>query len=53
VGTLGVPIVVGPEGWSRVLVDELAPDEERRLAAVHRQVQASLASWREDGEGSA
>lgn len=48
-GALGVPIVVGPDGWSRVLLDDLAPDEERLLAAVNRQVQAALADW-VDGE---
>ena len=42
-GVLGVPVVVGPDGWSRVLLEDLAPDEERRLAEVHRHLQASLA----------
>jgi len=33
-GVLGVPLVVTPDGWERVLLDPLAPDEDRRLAEV-------------------
>lgn len=31
-GVLGVPVVLGPEGWTDVLLGALAPDEERLLA---------------------
>ncbi|MCB7135717.1 lactate/malate family dehydrogenase [Cellulosimicrobium marinum] len=31
-GVLGVPLVLGPEGWTRVLLDPLPDDEARRLA---------------------
>ncbi|WP_263731082.1 lactate/malate family dehydrogenase [Cellulomonas sp. SG140] len=44
-GVLGVPVVLGQEGWSRVLLDELAPDEDRRLADVARSIAATLAPW--------
>lgn len=39
---VGVPIVLGPEGWTRVLLDPLAGDEERRLSAVVGEVSGSL-----------
>lgn len=42
----GVPIVLGPEGWTRVLLDPLAEDEERRLAAVVDGLTDSLAALR-------
>lgn len=32
-GVRGVPVVLGPEGWTRVLLDPPAPDEARLLAA--------------------
>ena len=38
----GVPIILGPEGWTRVVLDPLAPDEERRLAGVVTDIAASL-----------
>lgn len=44
-GVLGVPVVIGPEGWSHVLLDRLAPDEETRLAEIHAHIQASIAAW--------
>lgn len=44
-GVLGVPVVIGPDGWTRVLLDELADDEERRLDAVHRQIRSAIAGW--------
>jgi len=44
-GVLGVPVVIGPEGWSRVLIGDLAPDEARRLGGIHAQIQSSIAAW--------
>ncbi|WP_308797280.1 lactate/malate family dehydrogenase [Agromyces silvae] len=44
-GVLGVPLVVGPDGWSRVLLDDLAPDEARRLLAISRQIRSSVDGW--------
>ncbi len=44
-GVLGVPVVLGPEGWTRVLLDTPEPDEERRLAAVAAGIAAGLAPW--------
>lgn len=41
---LGVPVVLGPEGWTRVLLDPLEPDEERLLAASGRGTDAMLAA---------
>lgn len=41
----GVPVVLGPEGWRQVLLDELAPDEERRLQASLGRTDAMLAEW--------
>lgn len=47
-GVLGVPVVLGPGGWTRVLLDELPDDEARRLVqaaeGVARMVSASAAS---------
>lgn len=37
-GVLGVPVVLGPEGWSRALLTDLAPDEERLLAATSAHI---------------
>ncbi len=45
-GVVGVPTVLGPEGWTRVLLDPLPPDESRRLAASAGRIAASLADWR-------
>ncbi|MCC2307841.1 lactate/malate family dehydrogenase [Cellulomonas chengniuliangii] len=42
-GVLGVPVVLGPEGWTRVLLDEPAPDEVRRLTASRDRIDATLA----------
>lgn len=44
-GVLGVPVVVGPDGWTHVLLDTLAADEERRLVAVGEHVDAAIARW--------
>ncbi|QJW35122.1 lactate/malate family dehydrogenase [Cellulosimicrobium protaetiae] len=46
-GVLGVPVVLGPGGWTRVLLDDLPDDEARRLTdaadGVGRMVAASTA----------
>ncbi|QZN85726.1 lactate dehydrogenase [Cellulomonas sp. C5510] len=52
-GVLGVPVVLGPEGWTRVLLDELPPDEERRLAAVAGRIGAAVAGWRAEAARAA
>ncbi|GAA1700076.1 hypothetical protein GCM10009808_17080 [Microbacterium sediminicola] len=44
-GVLGVPVVLGPDGWTHVLLDDPAPDEERRLAAVARHVNQAIQGW--------
>ncbi|MGW6226646.1 lactate/malate family dehydrogenase [Cellulosimicrobium cellulans] len=52
-GVLGVPVVLGPGGWTRVLLDDLPDDEARRLAhaadGVGRMVAGSTA--RDDAAG--
>ncbi|WP_372594465.1 lactate dehydrogenase [Actinotalea sp.] len=52
-GVLGVPVVLGPEGWTRVLLDEPAPDEARRLHSCAARIDASLAPWGLDRAGRA
>ncbi|WHP16107.1 lactate dehydrogenase [Cellulomonas sp. ES6] len=52
-GVLGVPVVLGPEGWTRVLLDELPPDEERRLAVVAGRIGAAVAGWRAEAARAA
>lgn len=44
-GVLGVPVVLGPEGWTRVLLDEPAPDEARRLLTAAERIDAALRPW--------
>lgn len=44
-GALGVPIVVGPDGWTHVLLDELAPDEATRLRMVAGQIRDTVDGW--------
>ncbi|GIG30414.1 lactate/malate family dehydrogenase [Cellulomonas marina] len=44
-GVLGVPVVLGPEGWSRVLLDDLPPDEATRLDEVADRIAAVTAPW--------
>ena len=44
-GTLGLPVVLGPDGWTHVLLGELAEDEEERLRAVGAQIDAAIARW--------
>lgn len=43
-GVLGVPIVLGPAGWTRVLLDPLPDDEARRLRAAAAAVGSALRS---------
>lgn len=52
-GVLGVPVQLGPEGWTRVLLDTPAPDEERMLADVASSVSAAVAPWRDAREAGA
>lgn len=51
-GVLGVPLVLGPEGWTRVLLDALPPDEDARLAAAAGAIAAGAAPWTTAPEGS-
>jgi malate dehydrogenase len=51
-GVLGVPVVLGPEGWTRVLLDEPADDEARRLSAVVGRIGAAVAAWTGTGAGA-
>ncbi|MGV8909239.1 MAG: malate dehydrogenase [Propionicimonas sp.] len=44
-GVVGVPAVLGPEGWTRVLLDPLPPDEETRLAHSIERISRSLSEW--------
>jgi len=44
-GVLGVPVVLGPEGWTRVLLDPLPPDEDARLAQAASAIAAACAPW--------
>ncbi len=49
-GVLGVPVVVGPDGWNHVILDELAPDEASLLAAVGTEInRAAAATGAADG----
>ncbi|MFF3063597.1 lactate dehydrogenase [Oerskovia sp. NPDC057915] len=41
-GVLGVPIVLGPEGWTRVLLDSLPDDETHRLRGAAAAVGSAL-----------
>jgi malate dehydrogenase len=44
-GVLGLPVVLGPDGWTKVLGDPWAPDEDRRLAQVGARVRAATGPW--------
>jgi malate dehydrogenase len=44
-GVLGVPVVLGPEGWTRVLLDQLPDDEARRLDLVADRIDAVNEPW--------
>lgn len=44
-GVIGMPIVLGPEGWTRVMLDPLEPDETRRLQRSIARVSEILAGW--------
>ncbi|UZN03458.1 lactate/malate family dehydrogenase [Cellulomonas sp. S1-8] len=50
-GVLGVPVVLGPEGWGRVLLDPLPADEDARLAQAGAAIGAAAAPWT-DGQGA-
>ncbi len=41
-GVLGAPVVLGPEGWTRVMLGDLADDESRRLASSAGRIAAEL-----------
>ncbi|MFE6236839.1 lactate dehydrogenase [Cellulosimicrobium sp. NPDC057862] len=43
-GVLGVPVVLGPGGWTRVLLDDLPDDEARRLAHAADGVERMVAA---------
>ncbi len=44
-GVLGVPVILGPEGWTHVMLDDLAPDELRRVQQSARGIDAMLSQW--------
>lgn len=44
-GVLGVPVVLGPDGWTRVLLDDLPADEAERLAQAAAAIGAACAPW--------
>ncbi|WNM26824.1 lactate dehydrogenase [Demequina capsici] len=44
-GVLGVPVAVGPEGWTRVMLDDLAPDESRLLWEVGQAINEAIVAW--------
>jgi len=43
-GVLGVPVVLGPGGWTRVLLDELPDDEARRLVQAAEGIDRMVSS---------
>jgi len=52
-GVLGVPLVIGPEGWRRALLDVLPNDEERRLVDVAGRIETMISGLDvERGAGS-
>lgn len=44
-GVLGVPVAVGPEGWTQVMLDEPAHDESRLLWEVGQAINEAIHSW--------
>ncbi|WP_062517627.1 malate dehydrogenase [Demequina gelatinilytica] len=44
-GVLGVPVAVGPDGWTRVMLDDPAPDESRALWEVAQTINESVVAW--------
>ena len=44
-GVLGVPVAVGPEGWTRVMLDDLAADERRALWEVGQSINEAVVHW--------
>ena len=43
-GVVGAPLVLGPEGWTRVLLDDLPDDEATRLLASADRIAAGIAA---------
>lgn len=41
----GLPLVLGPEGWTRVMLDPLAADEDERLRQSMTRVNHTLSEW--------
>ncbi|WP_228489097.1 hypothetical protein [Raineyella fluvialis] len=48
-GVLGVPVVLGPEGWTEVLLGELPPDEDALLARSARRIAATVEPYVTEG----
>jgi malate dehydrogenase len=44
-GPLGVPLVVGPDGWTHVMLDDPAPDEGALLHEVADQIDTAVDGW--------
>jgi malate dehydrogenase len=44
-GVVGAPIVVGPDGWTHTLLDELDAEEDAELLAVARRIDAAVKGW--------
>ena len=42
---IGVPVLVGTGGWSRVVCPPLSEEEAARLAVVAEAIEANLAQW--------
>lgn len=49
-GVLGVPVVLGPEGWSRAALPALTPDEEDLLRVTSRHIDAVCSRYLEEGD---
>jgi malate dehydrogenase len=45
IGVVGVPVVIGPAGWSQVILDDLPPDELQQFRAAVAAIDESLAPW--------
>ncbi|NHC14868.1 lactate/malate family dehydrogenase [Motilibacter deserti] len=42
---VGVPVVLTPSGWTKVILDELAEDEEARLTEAAERIDEGLRPW--------